>query len=290
MNGMVPLGSLRTSLGEGPIWDDRRQRLWIVDIEMCQVHELNPTNGATRTWQLEQPAGAVALTDGDELLLAVRDGFAGFVPDTGVATLLVPVQHASREDRLNDGACDRLGRFWAGSISAKRAPVARLFRLDHDLQASSHVEGVTVSNGIGWSLDDRWMYYVDTPTRRIDKFEYDLKTGTLGCRSVHCDLQTQAGKPDGLVVDAQGVIWVAMWGGGAVLQVAPDGRLCGRLEVPVPHPTKVGFGGPDLRDLFITTAAFPLSPLERVRYPDAGAVFTCRPDAKGQPVSRLAAL
>jgi len=287
---MVSLGALRATLGEGPIWDDRRQLLWMVDIDECRIHAVNPADGATQTWQLDQPAGAIALTDGPELLLAVRDGFAAFSRESGVVRLLVAIRHAAPADRFNDGACDRRGRFWAGSISAARAPVARLYRLDRDLRVSPQLDDVTVSNGVGWSPDDRWMYYVDTPTRRIDKFEFDLETGTLGRRTVHIDLQSYAGKPDGLVVDAEGVIWVAMWGGGTVLRVAPDGRLCGQLDVPVPHPTKAAFGGPALRDLFITTASAPLSPQERLQYPDAGAVFVCRPDSTGQPCPSFAAL
>jgi sugar lactone lactonase YvrE len=185
---------------------------------------------------------------------------------------LAAVGH-DRTVRMNDGACDSAGRFWAGSMRLDEAPAGGcLYRLDPDHRVETICEGVTISNGIAWSPDDTLLYYVDTPTGAIDVFDFDPGTGSAVGRRV---LARVDGHPDGLVVDAEGCLWVAFWGGGQVRRYSPQGELAEVIDVPAARTTKAAFGGPDLSDLYITTAAGD--------EPHAGGLFVARPGVAGLP-------
>ena len=184
---------------------------------------------------------------------------------------------------MNDGYCDPRGRFWAGTMSMAHSPEAgALYRLDSDLRATRMLEHVTTSNGIDWSPDARRMYYVDTATRRIDVFDFDVETGTIANRRPFVEVPIRAGKPDGLIVDAEGGVWLALWGGSAIQRYTPDGTLERTVALPVTHPTKCAFGGPDLGDLFITSARSPVPENARAAQPHAGSVLHCRPGVTGR--------
>jgi sugar lactone lactonase YvrE len=158
-----------------------------------------------------------------------------------------------------------------------------LYRLDHDGRVARMVTGVTVSNGIGWSPDGTLMYYVDTLTGRIDVFDFDEAWGTITNRRTFVTVSHRAGHPDGLVVDVDGGVWLALWAGGAIHRYTPDGKMDLAIPLPVTHPTKCAFGGPDGRDLYITSAWIELTDAERAKQPLAGGVFVCRPGVEGQP-------
>jgi len=145
------------------------------------------------------------------------------------------------------------------------------------------VTGVTVSNGVGWSPDGTRMYYVDTLTGRIDVFDFDEHWGTITNRRPFVTVSHRAGHPDGLVVDADGCVWLALWAGGALHRYTPDGQLERTIKLPVTHPTKCAFGGEDSTDLYITSAWIELTPAEREAQPLAGGLFVCRPGVAGQP-------
>lgn len=284
---MKPVGSVRSGLGEGPVWDDRRGCLWYVDITAQLLHSLTPHSGRAQAWRFDRPVGALALTEGDALVLAVRDGFAWFEPATGACALLQRVPLAQPDDRMNDGACDPLGRFWAGTLSAAGTGTAGLYCLDTSGRLCRHLEHVTISNGIDWSPDSTVMYYVDTPTRRIDRFAFDRDSGALSDRDTFVDLATAEGVPDGICVDVEGGVWVAMWGGGCLHRYTAAGRRDQVVEVPAAHPTKMVFGGADYRDMFVTSAREPLPVDSRATFPDAGAVFVSRVDVPGRPPRRF---
>jgi sugar lactone lactonase YvrE len=179
---------------------------------------------------------------------------------------------------MNDGACDSGGRFWAGSMRLDEgAGGACLYRLDPDHRVHTVCEGVTVSNGLAWSLDDTLLYYVDTPTSAIDVFDFDPATGAATGRRT---LTKVDGHPDGLTADAEGFLWVAFWGGGQVRRYSPEGELAEVVDVPAAHTTKPAFGGADLRDLYITTAAGD--------DPHAGGLFVARPGVAGLPARAYA--
>ncbi len=280
---------VRVELGEGPIWDPVRERLLFVDIPRGQIHEFDPVARADRVIDVGQPIGVVAPTVRGDWLVGGRDGFLRVDPDTGATRLMLAVEGDRPDNRMNDGYCDARGRFWAGTMSMTREPEAgALYRLDPDGCLTRVLDHVTTSNGIDWSPDQRRMYYVDTGTRRINLFDFDPDAGAVSHRRPLVTFPAADGKPDGLIVDAEGDVWVALWGGAAVRRYAPDGRLVQTVALPAAYPTKCAFGGADLMDLFITSARGPLSEEARAAQPHAGSVFHCRPGVRGRPVTPFA--
>jgi sugar lactone lactonase YvrE len=274
---------VRVDLGEGPIWDVERQRLLFVDIMQGGLHVFDPSSGGDRVYDIGQAVSAVTPTVRGDWMAAVKDGFLRVDPTTGATTPAAAVEHDRPDNRMNDGYCDPRGRFWAGTMSMVHAREAgALYRLDPDGRVTCMLTGVTTSNGLDWSPDGRLLYYVDTGTGRVDVFDFDLDRGQVSGRRVFAAIPAQDGKPDGLIVDADGCVWVALWGGSAVHRYAPDGRRDRTIALPVSHPTKCAFGGADLSDLYITSASGPLSAEARAAEPHAGSVLHCRPRGKGK--------
>jgi sugar lactone lactonase YvrE len=252
----APLPVPAATLGEGPCWDSSSGSLYWVDITAGRVHRLDG-DGAFRSWDVGQAVGAVVVRSSGGLVLAARDGFLSLDPETGVVAPFVTLD-LPEGCRMNDGACDQAGRFFAGSMADDEAPDrGTLYRLDPDHSVAEVIPRVTISNGIGWSPDGSRMYYVDSPTRRVDVLDYDPATGTIAGRRPFAVIDPGDAIPDGLAVDAEGCVWVALWDGGAVLRFGPDGRLKQTLELPTPRVTSCAFGGQDLETLYITTAAGP---------------------------------
>jgi sugar lactone lactonase YvrE len=279
---------IRGELGEGPLWDDRRQRLLFVDIMRGHVHEFDPATGGDRIVEFPWPVGAVALHENGDWVLAAANGFHSANPATGETRLIAAVEADRPANRMNDGYVDARGRFWAGTMNMNRVRhEGTLYRLDADGSVSPMVTGVSTSNGIDWSPDNRTAYYVDTPTGRVDIFDFDIATGALSHRRPFVEIASDAGSPDGLIVDAEGFVWLCLWKGAAVRRYAPDGRLDTVIPMPVTQVTKCAFGGPDLDELFITTAWIGLTEIQRAEQPLAGAMFRARPGVKGKPVNRF---
>ena len=278
----------RAQLGEGPIWDDRRQRLLFVDIMRGHVHEFDPVTKTDRTFEAGEPVGTVAPTTRGDWVLATKSGFSRLDPETGVVTRVADVEADRLETRMNDGCVDRQGRFWAGTMGmgGLRGRGA-LYRLDPDGSVTRVLSDVSISNGIDWSPDDRFMYYADTPTGRVDCLEFDAATGTIRNRHPFVAIPPDQGWPDGLVVDEAGYVWVALWEGGAVHRYGPDGVLDAIVRFPVTLTTKPAFGGPDLRDLYVTSARIELDEDGRAQQPAAGGLFRVRVDVAGQRPRRF---
>jgi sugar lactone lactonase YvrE len=271
----VPLAAL----GEGPIWDGRTEALYWVDIPAGQVHRLDQPlaepPGQHAVWQVGEEVGAVVPRAAGGLALAARSGFLALDPDTGSVTPIAPLDLGTGM-RMNDGACDAAGRFFAGSMADDETDGAgTLYRLDPDHTVRTVLTGVSVSNGIGWSPDGTLMYYIDSPSRQVDVLDFDVATGEVSDRRVLGGIDAGPAVPDGLTVDADGCLWVALWDGGAVLRLAPDGAVLQAVELPVPRVTSCVFGGPELRTLFITTAASDDG--------SGGALFSCQPGVPGLP-------
>jgi sugar lactone lactonase YvrE len=274
----------RADLGEGPRWDAARQRLLWVDIMRARVHAFSPATHACRNVAVARPVGAVACAADGGLVLAVKGGFARLDWDAQRFEMIAPVEADRADTRMNDGACDAAGRFWAGTMSFDLAtPLGSLYRLDPDGSVHTMLTGVTVSNGIDWSLDGRRMYYVDSPTRRVDAFDFDVAAGTIANRRAFVTVPKGAGFPDGLTVDAQGFVWLALWGGSALHRYDPDGTLERVVALPVPHPTSCAFGGAALDELYVTSASCELTPEQKRAQPQAGGVFRLRPGVVGRP-------
>jgi sugar lactone lactonase YvrE len=265
-------------LGEGPIWDARGEELLWVDILAGVVHRFDPRTGADRPFDAGSYVGAVVPRAAGGYALAVAEGFA-LGTDDGEVTPLAAVGHDA-EVRMNDGACDSHGRFWAGSMRLDEAAGAGcLYRLDTDHAVTMICDGVTVSNGIAWSGDDTLLYYIDTPKSTVDVWDYDADTGAVANRRVLFAVDGP-GFPDGMVADEEGGLWVAMWEGSCVRRYSADGHVDAVIEVPAAHTTKAAFGGPDLMDLYITSAAGD------GEYP--GGLFVAQPGVRGLPANAYA--
>lgn len=279
----LPAGAL---LGEGPVWESRTNRLWWVDIAEKAVNRFDPASGRNEVWRLESRVGAVAPTLHGDAIVAIQEGIARFDPVSGrLSGLHTPPQHDPATTRFNDGKCDPRGRFVVGTMSLTNAlRTGALYSFSADGQVQVLLRDVSLSNGLGWSPDGTRMFYVDTPTRQIAVFDYDLDSGTLHDRRVAVDVPESFGYPDGLTVDADGMIWLALWGGGAVTRWDPHtGRLLERHALPASQITSCAFGGPLLDTLFITSARDGLSEEQLAREPLAGAIFSLRVSARGQP-------
>jgi sugar lactone lactonase YvrE len=281
----------KAGLLEGPVWDSNGGCLYFVDIMLGRVHRYDPVARSHRTFDVAADVvtvGAVALTDRNDLVLAARDGFARLNPRTAVVSKMTDVEADRPNQRMNDGKVDPAGRFWAGTMALDETTGAgSLYRLDRDGRVHAMLGDVTISNGIDWSPDQRTMYYIDSPTRRIDMFDFDVATGAIANRRTFIPIARQHGIPDGLTVDADGCVWVALWRGAAVHRYTPYGLLDTVVNVATSCPTSCAFGGTDLRDLFITTAAMELNERERAEQPLAGGLFVCRPGPAGRAPNRF---
>ena len=278
----------RAELGEGPIWDMRRKRLVFVDITRGHIHEFDPETGKDRVVRVGKPVGCVALTDKGDWLVGAVDGFYRVDPTSGRSTLIAAVEANQSNTRMNDGYVDAKGRFWAGTMGVGGLKEkGALYRLDPDGTVRRMLSNVSISNGLDWSPDNKTFYYTDLATSRIDQFDFNLEHGIIKNRRPFVEFPQEIGYPDGLIVDADGYVWVGLWEGGSLHRYAPDGRLDRIIPVPVSQTTKCAFGGPELTDLYITTAWVGMDKLARAEQPKAGGLFRIKPGMRGKPINRF---
>jgi sugar lactone lactonase YvrE len=275
-------------LAEGPVWDAVRQRLLWVDIIAGTVHTADPASGFDRVFSVGSHVGAAGLTAGGALLLALADGFAVCDADGQHLTRLPGPAIDAATVRFNDGKPDPWGGFWAGTmqIDEGRDGLGRLYRLSPDGSVGVLLTGVSLSNGLDWADDRQTFYYVDSPSGGIDVFDTDPQTGALSNRRRFADITD--GLPDGLTLDAEGGIWIAIWGTGEVRRFRPDGTLDAIVHVPASQVSSVAFGGADLATLYITTAREDYTPAQRRAEPHAGDIFRCVPGVSGRLPFRFA--
>jgi len=273
----------RSVLGEGAIWDEEKQVLYWVAIDPGLVHVYDPATRKNRTLQVGQPVGTVVPRASGGLMLAVRDGFMSLDLETGRTELVAIPSGHNPENKFNDGKCDPAGRFWAGT---KETPSRKgaLFRLDRDLSVHQMVDGVGCSNGLAWSLDKKTMYYIDSPTMKIEGFDYDLVTGAISNRRTMVSVAEEYGVPDGMTIDAEGKLWVAHWDGWRVCRWDPDtGKLIQKVRLPISRPTSCAFGGPELGTLYITSVTTELDPAALAKQPRTGGLFRFNSGVRGLP-------
>lgn len=246
-----PVGTIRCQWGEGPIW--WKDHLYYVDIEGQRVIRYHPGSGTEKFWDVGQRVGTVVPRESGGLVLAGDHGFAFLDPDSGQLTPLADPEAGLPGNRFNDGKCAPDGRFFAGSISlTKKTGSAKLYRLDPDLSVHEAFGPVTNSNGIAWSADGSTVYYIDTPRREVLAFDY--QRGHLhNLRSAFSTSHIDA-SPDGMTIDSEGHLWIAFCHGGCVSCFDPhNGDELHRIAIPALETTACAFGGPDLKDLYITT-------------------------------------
>ena len=273
----------RAMLGEGSLWDAERQQLCWVDIYDCKVCLFDPARGCNSAFDVGANVGTVVPTREGELLIALRDEIACLDPETGKLRRVATAHPPTPGLRFNDGKCDPEGRFWIGSM-VEEGPQggAALYMLDHDLRVKQQLAGLTISNGLAWSGDS--FYHIDTPTMELRGYRYQAGSGDLSEPHVVTSFAEGNGAPDGMCLDADGMLWVALWGGRGVVRVDPtSGETVCRVEVPAENVTSCAFGGPELDILYITTAQVGLSADALKADPLSGSLFCVRLPFRGLP-------
>jgi sugar lactone lactonase YvrE len=272
-------------LAEGPVWDASRGLLWWVDILAGRVHTVDPVNGARTQFDAGDPVGAVGLTRSGGLVLALVDAFA-LADHDGADLRRVPGFSVDRTViRFNDGKPDPWGNFIAGTMAWDETgnPPGSLYRLGPDGTVTELFGDVGLSNGLDWTDDRRLFYYADSNSGRVDLFDTDPDTGALSARRPLVTIPAAEGVPDGLTLDAEGCLWLAVWGSGELRRYTPAGVLDTVVRLPARQVTSAAFGGPDLATLYITCASQGLTPAERADQPHAGDIFACTPGVPGRP-------
>ena len=280
---MDTIGEITATLGESPLWHRELGLFLWVDIVEEMTYAFDPATGETRTFISGRPVTALAEAGDDQIVMVTSDGI--LVGDPAMPTMRADLDLPDTV-RANDGKCDPSGRLWFGTMDrGGRRPLGELMCLDGSVRSVFH--GVTISNGLGWSPDGEVFYHIDSVPGMVYRHHYDPATGSATGREILVDLSSDPASPDGMAVDAEGNLWVAMWDGGAINVYDPDGHVVHVEELPVARPTSIAFGGPDLGDVYVTSASIELTDEDRRRQPYAGRVFRLRPGVTGLPLGRF---
>lgn len=275
-------------LGEAPIWHSKEQRLYWVDILHPAIYRFDPSTGVNEACEPGKLVSAVLFGPSGQYRVASQDGIETLDFDSCRLTPYVDPENAMAQNRLNDAKVGPGGAIWVGSMRLDASkPSGGLYRVAPDGTITRKDTGITVANGMDWSPDQRTFYFVDTVPGHIYAYDYEPGTGVLGNKRVFAEVQEDEGRPDGLCVDAEGGVWCAIWDGWRVNRYAPDGCLDRVLDMPVPRPTSVAFGGPALDTLFITSARTRLPAATLSEAPLSGGVFACQPGPKGLPAAQF---
>ena len=280
--------SIRAQHAEGPLWDAATARLWWVDITGERIHCFDPQSGDDRSWSTNGQPGGVVLDATGEPIVASPEGLAVLDRGTGTMDLLVPIEQERTENRANDAKVDDRGRAWVGTMAFDKRPRnGALYRVDGD-EVTCVVDDLTIANGPALDESQGRLYLADTGIGVVDVFDLDPAAGKIARRRRFLDFNDAQVWPDGMTVDDEGMLWIALGRAGAVHRYRADGTLDGVVELPTTNPTSVAFGGIDGGDLYITTSWFDLEPERRAAQPSAGAIFRCRPGVTGRPSPRYA--
>lgn len=277
----------RLQNAEGPVWDERTGRLYFVGLPEGEVHAYELEGGTHRVYALGRKAGAVLLCESGRLLVALADGLFFLDPESGALQFIADPEAGLPGNRFNDCKCDGRGRAYLGTMSDDEGVAGQgsLYRLDPDGRVHTMVRGVSISNGLEVDWEERGLYYIDSPTRRVDRFDYDAAAGALSARRAFVDTAQWPGVPDGMTLDAAGDLWVAMWGGSCLRMFdGVTGALKRQVALPAERVSSCCFGGPGYRTLFVTTAR---SDAENPAQPHAGGVFCFTPEVGGRAPGRF---
>jgi sugar lactone lactonase YvrE len=279
---------IRASLGECPLWSIADQALYWIDINAPSLNRFDPASGDNVAMPMPESIGCFAFREGGGFVVALRSGIWLCDAHGRLERCVADAPYDPTHYRFNDGRCDPQGRFVVGTMNEKRdADGAALYRVDNDFTLTRLFGGMTISNGLAWSPDRRTMYHADTPAQIIRAFDYDAATGTPSRARTFVQWHGAHERPDGGAVDSAGHYWGAFYGGGKLVQLAPDGTLVAEHPVPAMCPTMCAFGGADLRTLFVTTARQKRDAGELARFPQSGGIFSMRVGAPGLPEAHL---
>ena len=280
----------QNKLGEGPIWRQKQQALYWVDIHQKLVERYHPASGERKTWHFPYAITALGVNAKGGFVATSEKSFGKWNGRSNRIEELIDPEPDLPENRFNDGAVGPDGYFWAGTmreeVDLDAHPPGSFYRFVRNVAASCLENNLYISNGLGWSPDKKYFYLTDSPVRTIYRYEYEPTSGEITNRQVWVHSPDEPGVPDGLAVDSEGCVWSAQWGGWKVIRYDPEGVKMMEIELPVGHPTSCAFGGPSLNELFITSAWTPLTPEQRAAQPLAGDVFHVQLEVKGQPVYR----
>ncbi len=275
--GMQPVvvGEHNCLLGEGPVWDAKQQIIYWVDILNEEIHEYSFAQKMHKTTRVHQMVGAVALCTDGNLIAALQNGFAFINRENGQIKMIADPENHLSGNRFNDGKCDPGGRFWAGTMAlSEENNAGSVYVIEKDLALTKKIEGITVSNGMAWSLDHKIFYYIDSPSFEVVAYAYDTKSGQINNKKSAIKIAKEDGAPDGMTIDNEGMLWVAHWDGWQVTRWNPvTGEKLFHFALPVARVTSCTFGGDNLQDLYITSAKVGLTPEALKNQPLAGALF-----------------
>ena len=276
-------------LGESPYWSSIRQSFFWVDIENGKLFEHHLASEKTTIKSFPHRLSLALEGRENELILALDRKIASYDLETEDLSWLTEVESDLPLNRFNDGKVDPKGRLWIGTLSTKFTQGSgSLYTVANDLSPQKQLGQLTISNGMAWTEDNETFYFIDTPTREIKAFHYDLETGEIEFIRIAVEIPEELGMPDGMCVDREGMLWVAHYGGAGVYRWNPEtGKLLEKIDIPAPHVTSCCFGGENLDHLFITTAQENLSAEDIKKYPKSGNVFLVKTNTKGFDANRF---
>ena len=270
-------------IGEGAIWDYKNNRLLWIDIQ-GSVFIYNPSDGKNKEIKIGKFVGTIVPYQKNIAIVALEDGIYELDLETEKLTFICnPENPVISGNRFNDGKCDANGRLWVGTMDKNSSPEkGRFYVVNGNGEYQQSLTDVTVSNGVCWSLDEKTMYYQDSPLRTVSAFEFNANKGTISEREEIIKMPKDMGNPDGNTIDATGMLWIANWGGACVSRWNPHtGQMLQKIDVPALNVSSVAFGGENLEDLYITTASIAMPSDKEELYPNAGKLFVCQPGVKG---------
>ncbi|MGE7867533.1 SMP-30/gluconolactonase/LRE family protein [Bacillus paramycoides] len=275
----------KACLGEGPCWNEKKQILYWVDIIEKKLCLYNPANNTNRVITLDQQIGCVVPCLDSVVLLAMERGFYSLNLNTEKLTHIYDPEPNLLKNRFNDGKCDPAGRFWAGTTDLYGISGAgSLYCLNNNYSVEKKVSHVNTSNGLAWSPDYAYLYFIDTPTKKVVRYHYDIHTGVISNPTDVITFPENDGLPDGMTIDEEGCLWIAHWGGSKITRWNPlTGEQILSIPIPALYVTSCTFGGSNLTDLYITTARTRMTDEELKQYPHAGGIFRIQTNVKGCP-------
>ncbi len=270
-------------LGESPLWHAERKCCYWVDIERGILYEYNWLLQTTRSWKFNERLSLVREGKDNQLILALDTAIVKFDLESEQISPLVDIELPASGNRCNDGACDSLGRLWIGTMHLEQKKNSgALYVVDKNLKVHKRLPNISISNGIVWSLDKKRLYFIDSPTQVVQSFIFDEKSGEIIFEKNVILVPLEMGTPDGMTIDEEGMLWIAHWGGFGVYRWNPhNGKLLGKIELPVPQVTSCAFAGEKLDHLIITSARENLKTEELKKYPESGNVFIVQTAMKG---------
>jgi sugar lactone lactonase YvrE len=276
-------------LGEGPVWDEISQKLWWVDILSCTLNCYDPTSKENKSFEVGEHIGAAALRKDGGLLLALQSGLAFFDEESETVTQIENSFTLGEGTRSNDGKCYPAGRFWLGTLDYDlEEGSGNLFCVNSDLEVEKKLDQLTIPNGMAWNKKADRFFFIDTIARELYSYNYQKETGEISDRSVIYEFDEDLGYPDGMTIDADDKLWIALYAGSKVIQINPkNGHVEFEVRLPVPKPTSCTFGGEDLKTLFITTCREYMDDTEIEKAPLSGSLLSVDLPFSGRPVDRF---